>query len=956
MSASSQLPRSALLAIAVVVSAGLVAVITLLGSGGSGPAPIGGTPESAADEGDATAAPRVSPFRDRDAAEEPLAEDEIGRTEVEPDAAAAAEDGLLLTVVEAATSRPLPGAEVFFTEEPGVAFGRRDGRHWATRVLEAGARVVADSSGRAALPAVRGRMFVASRTESLFGVAVLRRGMTEATVTLEPDRTITVRVTGADGRPRADVDVVLAVDRVQRLDARASATTNADGIAELPHVQLFRARLPQVEPATRARAEQLLNRAATLEQAARGERASVAVNVRVERRQELDSVRQELRGIVRQVLERERRARAQPASMPVAPTWAEFVVTARAPQLTPGIARFPADAVPGGIVDLRLGTVGSLAVRLVGPGGAALWPPCRIEVRRSRANPMPGSVVPALVDSLRNLSQLQRDKPVGDHTVVFGPVGSGTLLDVRVDFPDDDFTFEQTGVAGPVAEEERVVEIAVPGWFTVLSGRLVAPDGQPWPELRANMLLSGAGGRIEGEPITTDSDGRFELPVRVREPAPPFTLEVQARRGEDPLGALVDVTTLEAGRRHELGDLVVGPLPVLAQGTVRDDRGEPIAGADLSLQAFRTAAGDGGGWQDVAYVRVRSDESGAFRMFGERRDDRLRVRARMRGHARVDSPEFRFGATVDLTLTRLGQLVASGQAPEWLPRGAVQLEVSRDGRRVRRQDLRMRRDGAFRTAMALEPGVYDVACTLRNVGAIVRTFAVVVEPGDATTLSGLDLRDAVFRYEVRAVDQNGQAMRDPGSPLLAQIAEPGRPPHWVGFPWRGDRVEFFSTDRSALVVALANGHRPVRTVIAPGESQVVLAQLHPVEIELPGLRAMVGERRVRISLVYEGDTGLPMTDFQAIEQTRGRGRGYPRAALGKSGGAWLGGNDTVRVPLMMNGRYRVVARISEPGKRGNVSKDIGTVDAVLDGAGVQHAVVAPPAPVIQQALAELAAR
>src|SRR5690606_23347038 len=200
------------------------------------------------------------------------------------------------------------------------------------------------------------------------------------------------------------------------------------------------------------------------------------------------------------------------------------------------------------------------------------------------------------------------------------------LADLRVRSPDDDFHFEQLGIPGPLAGEHRVVDVTVPDWFAVIGGRFVDRDRRPLP-LSAELLVSAAQGRVEGERVTAGEDGVFELPIRLREQQPPFTLEVQAHDGERALGALIELPRLTPGRRHAIGDVVIAALPELASGLVHDDRGEAIRQADVVLQTFHAAAGDGGEWRDVAYVRTRAAEDGTFRLFGERRPGPLRLRA-----------------------------------------------------------------------------------------------------------------------------------------------------------------------------------------------------------------------------------------------------------------------------------------------------------------------------------------
>ncbi|MBK8980186.1 MAG: hypothetical protein IPM29_30155 [Planctomycetes bacterium] len=934
-----------------------IALVSVLGDGSGEPRPLdlaaaSASPGDAALAGEARSALLGAT---RPAGHAPV--EAAARTAVEP---VRGTDGPRLTVVDAATSLAVAGAEVFLAEERVIRslarWGRGWGAGWLERLEDTAQRVVADAAGQVRLPPVEARLFVAARSGGLFGVTTVQRDDSQPIVRLVRDETLTVRVVDGRARPRAGVEVALAVDRLQRLELQARGTSDENGLVVLSHVQLYRTELPPIDPTTVAQLGDLRNRIVTLEDLARLRRDG-ASRLDDTLRRELGQARDALREMGMAVRGRMREQREVSGNSALPRDLADFVIAARSPQLTPHVLRVPADAVPERILELRIGDLGAVVVRLVGPDGEPLWTPCRVELARSGANPLPGTVDPALVEGLAQVSRMRADKPVGEAEVRFAPVGAGVLLDVAVRFADDDFAFEQKGLSGPLADEERVLEVAVPDWFAVLTGRLVGPDGKPWSELATELLVSGARGRIEGEPVTTDSAGRFELPIRLREPAGPYALEVQARLGEQPLGALVAVPDLQTGRRQDIGDVLVVALPLLAKGTIVDDRGEPITGASAQLQQFLPGAAERGDWRDVAYVRAITAEDGAYALYGQPRDGELRVRAMARGYTRAESGPLPFGATFDATLARLGGILAAGIAPDWLPRGAVQVELLRDGRQVRSEDLQPRQDGAFRTMLGgLPPGIYDLTCTLTGIGELFAQPGIVVAPGDTVRLPEVDLRDAVFRYEVRAVGAAGRPLSDPGSPLLAQVRDPRGQLGWAAFPWRGDRVEFYSSSRSASVVVLAAGHRPARAEIAPGETTLTVVPLQPIELSLPGLRGMVGDAQVRISLVYEGDTGLPMEDLRATSQSRGGDRGYQRAALGKSSGAWLGDNDVVRMPLMLDGRYRAVARIAKRGQRERVSVTLGFVDAVVSGSDAQRVTVAPPPAVVQQALIELQSR
>ena len=133
---------------------------------------------------------------------------------------------------------------------------------------------------------------------------------------------------------------------------------------------------------------------------------------------------------------------------------------------------------------------------------------------------------------------------------------------------------------------------------------------------------------------------------------------------------------------------------------------------------------------------------------------------RARGHATVTSHELRFGERTDLVLDRLGGLAGGGLVPKGIPRGALRLRLPRNGKKVRDDEIRARRDGRFRIRMrGLPHGVYELSVDLRGVPRPLAMIPnVAVAPGADTRdprLQDLNLSGTVFRYVVRAVDSAG---------------------------------------------------------------------------------------------------------------------------------------------------------------------------------------------------------
>jgi hypothetical protein len=885
---------------------------------------------------------------------------QVQREEIAPTLAIG---GPTLRVVDAATQLPVPFAEVFVADLGDGAQPLDDLARWAIRLERDRARR-ADGDGHVELPPVRRQLGVVGRAERLFGMAVVRAQDALPVLALLPDYSVRVRVEDASGAPVAGVQVALCADVHERAVRLLQTPSGTDGIAELRHLQLYHTRLPPhgVAAQERQQVEALRERVRTL--AARGMLADGAARASLQRDVEAQIERLARAERARGEAQRIQTFLAHTRSVAVPTTTrggtvsdaqgplADFLVLAQAPQLQPAHARIAAAAPPADLITLRLLPTTTMTVRVLGPDGLPLRSPCRV-LARPAANSY--ATPPALLTALTELCELEAHKPLGAEQVQLAPVGLGLQFDIHVRLPDNDFDFAQQGVPGPVAAGPFEVVVRTPPWFTTLTGRLVDGDGAPLPGLQAELFLAGSKGRVEGERLALEADGRFELPVRLREAQPPYTMDVQARIGEHRFGKLLALPEIVLGQRLEVGDVVLRELPALAHGVVHDDRGVPVHGARVLAQVLRGAA-----WTEESFVRDSTAPDGSFKLFGEPRALRLRLRVQAQGHAPLER-EINFGDRVELLLLRHGAIRATGFLPPFVSRGAVHAVLALgDGTQPRDVDVRIRSEGRFEVrADGLHPGAYQLTFRVRGLPRpLALAERVAVLPGETVrppAVDGLDLRARLFQYTVRAVDQGGRALADPGSPLLVTLHDAAGAPQQVPFSWSGNRVELITDQPSVAVVGLAQGMRPARASLLPGDNVLTFVRTHPLHLRLPGLRALLGpEQAARISLVFQGSTGLPDADLQAVDQRSGRTRGYARAALGKSGGAALGGGDDVRVPLMLNGPYEIVLRVDGPG--GRVSKTIGHVHAVLDGAQPHEVSVQPDVQAVRDALAELRSR
>jgi hypothetical protein len=207
-------------------------------------------------------------------------------------------------------------------------------------------------------------------------------------------------------------------------------------------------------------------------------------------------------------------------------------------------------------------------------------------------------------------------------------------------------------------------------------------------------------------------------------------------------------------------------------------------------------------------------------------------------------------------------------------------------------------------------GRYDALVTVRNLRDPVAVLPdVFVQPGESrdARLQPLDLREAVHRYRLRAIDQGGMPLAVDG-PILARVTTTDGKPVDLTFRWQKGAAELIVASHVANFTFFGRGHQTVRALLAAGDSDVVLPATRPAVVTIPGLRALLGPyRKVRISAVLIGDTGLP-GNLQGTDQRTGERFAFARWDLGRSSGAWLGAGDTIEIPLMQDGRYEILLR------------------------------------------------
>lgn len=591
---------------------------------------------------------------------------------------------------------------------------------------------------------------------------------------------------------------------------------------------------------------------------------------------------------------------------------------------------FAGRPVPDDPVVVPVPPLGRIAVQVVDHAGTPVLAQGSIGLTSDGAPAAAASGAPPLP---RQFLAQNRDKPPGDALVLLPFAEVMAPLRVHARFPEARRAAEVGPLTGPsTAGETRTVTLPLGPQQSLLAGRLLGPDGEGLgaAPTRVEVTLWHRDQRqVHGDVHALD-DGRFDwvlgdfgdregfvvefrlVPDEQRPPSPPTAGQSLPLRLE-PLGARVRTGTIRGGRRIELGDVRLLVLPVLASGEVLDDAGQPIAGARVTVRCGSLPSGDRA--SEMAPLRslaTRCDEQGRFTILGEAPPATCELLAEQDQHFAETLP-LQAGAPHRLVLQRAGRLRGRVLLPDWLAEGAVSLHLypyeearQKDTRAMR---LSRRSGGRFQLDM-IRPGRFQARVTLRNAPEpLVVLDDVFVPPGDTRDprLQPLDLRSLLFRYQLRAVDAAGQPMPLDG-PILARSSTADGKVVESAFRWQRGRAELISTSPSAELTFFGRGLRTLRTTLGPGEQDVLLATLPPVQLELPGLRALCGPtRKVRISVILQGDTGLP-GDLAGQDQRNGESFRFQRWDLGRTSGGWLGVTDTIEVPLMQTGTYEVLLR------------------------------------------------
>jgi hypothetical protein len=317
---------------------------------------------------------------------------------------------------------------------------------------------------------------------------------------------------------------------------------------------------------------------------------------------------------------------------------------------------------PAGPITLVLPPTGEVEVVVIHGDGTAASPRCGVELAiRNEGSWMNGRP---------HRGDLFHATPVdvGGH-LLFRRVGLGTTL---VALAQQNCASRVAGSAfwGPMRANERVRVVVDLGWRAVeLRARIVDENGQDCADTKLLAEpLSGPprskphNGWINADPdglvccssgtAWTDERGILWLNYDSEDMWEGVRWLLLSRDHDEPntIACAVQLGQRWSVGRHDLGDIVLRPAPILAAGRVVDDLCVPVSGAAVDIFECK----------NMLPIRARTDESGSFVLRGAEPLPEFYVSVGKDGYASGSSSKLAPG-TLDLTIELPREAVIEGE-------------------------------------------------------------------------------------------------------------------------------------------------------------------------------------------------------------------------------------------------------------------------------------------------------
>jgi hypothetical protein len=310
---------------------------------------------------------------------------------------------------------------------------------------------------------------------------------------------------------------------------------------------------------------------------------------------------------------------------------------------------------PGEPVVFTLPSTGEVVAEILGADRAPV--PDGTEVQLELV--WPGE--PRELSAFSEVRRISMDTSTGQGRARFRRVPLGAEVALAIGAPGgggtSDAYFPGPGRAGEVVERTIVLQLEHP----LLEFRALDLGGDPLGGIALELELHESRSFL-GTPRwsgRSEEDGRFTVELRGEfEPGDTRILVVRGRGGE--IGARLELSQGFEPGLVPMGDLVLGPAPVLVSGRVEDSAGDPVFGARVTVKTpFNETQGrDGGrvtGWR-ASGLEATSGADGTFSIEGLRAAVRLQLLAEIAGSGSTPVEADSGARGVRLVLRRTGAI------------------------------------------------------------------------------------------------------------------------------------------------------------------------------------------------------------------------------------------------------------------------------------------------------------
>lgn len=462
------------------------------------------------------------------------------------------------------------------------------------------------------------------------------------------------------------------------------------------------------------------------------------------------------------------------------------------------------------------GDLGEEPLRLVVPPVGGI----RVEVDLPASGALRASLTSVAADSSRPSfrfgSRPTQWRAIGPDGALFEAVALGLPVEVQL-WSEQGGGHHVRRFDGPVAPGQIVVCRVSEEGFPALAGRVLDEAGVPTADAWYRVVLRSSSARRSTR-LLTDAEGRFRIELEETSGWESLSLLpwIAGRSAgfsdedeEDPSRWIHQPLPPEVHERLDLGDLQLGPAPLLAAGRVTDRSGAPVPGIQLQVQSRMMQRADG---EDLYFeldrARATSDADGAFRIYGEAPKEPVRLTAFSPEHLPPPPLPFLAGdSRLALTIHRAGSLTGSVVFPPGLERIGivVSLHPPPAGTRCEADVIPNREGRGSFLWRPLPPGLYEVRF---QIGSGYEPFHVVpgvlVEAGAPPAdprLRDVRLEDHLRLAELRLRTADGSPV--PERAMLYTIAPGGRGAHGKGLVPKEGVVRLLCRPEAPADVAIA---------------------------------------------------------------------------------------------------------------------------------------------------------